>query len=147
MPGVISPATVTVTLQSEAKEPIIITSAQVNVLSRQVPPVAVGKCVSAQKVRAFSVNLDKENPTLVRSKSKDDDEVPGFPYKVSSGDPEVLSLEFVTRRDEVRFTITINWVQAGKKQSTTLDHDGKGYLVTPVRRVPTGTSASGSTAS
>ncbi|MFD0036958.1 hypothetical protein ACFVIZ_04845 [Streptomyces anulatus] len=147
MPGVISPAIVTVTLQSEAKEPIIITGAQVNVLSRQVPPIAVGHCVSAQDVRAFSANLDKENPTLVRPKNEDGDEVPGFPYKVSSGDPEVLSLKFVTKRDEVRFSITINWVQAGKKQSTTLDHDGKGYLVTPVRRVSTGTSASGGTAS
>lgn len=127
-PGRYSPARLSVVLQSESDDPIVVTSAHVTILSRKISSKNPRKiCTSGMPTRNFTVNLD-DQPPMIRPDGAESD----FPYKVSASDPEYLHIEFQARRHEVRFYLTIDWVQGGERRSTTLDNEGKDYIVRPV---------------
>ncbi|GES31004.1 hypothetical protein AB0G60_09335 [Streptomyces angustmyceticus] len=130
--------TVHVTLQAKTGQAIVVTGAQVSVLSSRSLPergavVKATDCGGGMDERAFDVDLRATpvalKPTVERTaqgavvRSRD------FPYKVSSGDPEQLAFHVKNVDRDVRFAITLKWVSEGEPGRTRLDNGGRGYRV------------------
>lgn len=144
-----NPVVVYATLQSDAGEAIVVTGAEVKVLSSDPLPtegsVISGECGGGVDERVFDVDFSQHpvtvKPQVVRT-GTGTASTRDFPFKVSSGDPEQFTFDLKNVNRDVRFSITLNWVADGEPGSTVVDNGGKGYRVmgTPpkVPRYPLG---------
>ncbi|MER5294895.1 hypothetical protein ABT382_22885 [Streptomyces pharetrae] len=136
------PVTIHVTLQGETGQAIVVTGAEVTVLSSDPLPtkgsVIDGECGGGVDERAFDVDFGQRPVTVgpqIRRTAQGTQAGRDFPFKVSSGDPEQFAFQLRNVGRDVRFAITLTWVSDGEPGTTRLDNEGRGYRV---MGVPTG---------
>ncbi|PSM41612.1 hypothetical protein C6Y14_20245 [Streptomyces dioscori] len=88
-------------------------------------------CGAGVPPRLFDVNLDERKPNFTLRKSTDPEEKSiDFPYKVSSGEPEVLLL--VSQSHEyVEWKARLLWVADGKEGHTDITNKGESFVTFP----------------
>lgn len=127
-----------VTLQAKSDQSIVVTGVRVDVMANDPLPekgsvVQASDCGGGMTLRVFDVNLDAHpvsvKPALVKQPAGRAETGPDFPFKVSSGDPEELSLRLPSVKRDVRFSVTVEWVSEGEPGSVKLDNGGGGYRV------------------
>ncbi|MFE9842102.1 hypothetical protein [Streptomyces goshikiensis] len=137
--------TASVTLQAKTDQSIVVTGVRVDVISVKPVPhtgqvIDAEGCGSGIDVRPFDVDLASHpvsvKPTLTKRADGGQKRAPGFPFKVSSKDPEQLELMFPSVQGDVRFSMTVDWVSEGKPGSVKLDNGGAGYRVMGLGGLP-----------
>ncbi|WP_158713435.1 hypothetical protein [Streptomyces sp. NRRL F-525] len=125
---------VPITLQAKTSQAIVVTGMTLNVTSSKAVPshgsvVKATGCGGGMEERIFDATPPSTpssvQPQIVSGKA---DGV-GFPYKVTSGDPEQLSVRLNPVDRDILFTITITWISDGEIKRTTIDDNGIGYHV------------------
>jgi hypothetical protein len=135
----LGPATLSITLQTENKDSVVVQDAKIRILSKKTPPLEghlrSRGCVSVIPPRDFGVDLDRDYPGLFPT-GESDDPPADFPLKVSSTDPEELLLSLRTTKYDVRFEVLVEWTSAGASGTEVLDNGGKGYRVVSDAKLP-----------
>ncbi|CAH9420148.1 hypothetical protein SGL43_07205 [Streptomyces globisporus] len=133
------------TLQAKTNQSIVVTGVRVDVItSKPVPStgqvIDASDCGSGIDVRPFDVDLASQpvavKPAVTKGADGSQKRGPGFPFKVSSDDPEQLVLMFPSVQGDVRFSITVDWVSEGKPGNVKLDNGGAGYRVMGLGGLP-----------
>jgi hypothetical protein len=136
-----------VTVQGRTQQSVLLTGMHINITARHPGPatgivVSSGQCGGGVTERHFDVDLSATPPTLTAEPAVDaytgqtTSPAVDFPYKISLTDPEVFALD-VTRdcAGDCTFTVTLDWVADGKKGTSVLDNQGRGFRsVDPVSR-------------
>ncbi|MFD4613058.1 serine protease [Streptomyces sp. NPDC058440] len=135
-------AVITITVQSDSGESVLLTGLQVLVRKRNPDPARgvlvyghCGGCGSGATVRYFQTSLDDAQPAVVpmeNGKSPVND----FPYKVSLVDPEYFALVLGDKGCDCTFDLRLNWVAGGKTGHTLLDDHGKHFRMTGTAGIP-----------
>ncbi|MEY9927452.1 hypothetical protein ABH926_002086 [Catenulispora sp. GP43] len=122
---------VTVTIQTESLDQILISGFRVVDVQRSSAPKAgvlvylpCGGCGGEQPVRKFTVDLDASAPQIVASPSPSS----GDYYCVSAGSSEEFYVA-LTDHAACTFDFEIDWVAAGKQHSTIVDNGGQPFRV------------------
>ncbi|MFZ3499840.1 hypothetical protein ACODT5_42660 [Streptomyces sp. 5.8] len=127
-----------VTLQTKSSQSIVVTGVRVDVLATDPLPgtgqvIDASGCGGGMDPRPFDVDFSAHpvsvKPGVVRMPGGVTKPGIGFPFKVSSNDPEQLVLDLRSVQGDVRFSVTVTWVSEGELGSATLDNGGKGYRV------------------
>ncbi|MFD9813719.1 hypothetical protein [Streptomyces sp. NPDC059080] len=123
-----------ITLQAATSQAIVVTGMSLNVTSSKPVPqsgsiVKASDCGGGVDERLYEVTLPtvqtSAQPRVVGMGKNG----VGFPYKVTSGDPEQLTVRLKPVDRDIRFTVTVTWVSDGETSTSTLDNDGHGYRV------------------
>ncbi|GAA2615717.1 hypothetical protein GCM10010304_81350 [Streptomyces roseoviolaceus] len=149
IPTADDPVTIHATLQGESGQAIVVTGAEVTVLSSEPLPktgsVIDAECGGGIDERTFDVDFSQSPVAVepqIRSVANGTTMGRDFPFKVSSGDPEQFTFDLKNVSRDVSFAITLKWVSNGEPGSTRLDNGGRGYRVmglpTKVPRYPLG---------
>ncbi|MFD7997005.1 hypothetical protein [Streptomyces mexicanus] len=145
-PGELPPQTavrlnpsIQLTVQGRTQQSVLLTGMHINITARHPKPatgivVKSGQCGGGVTERHFDVNLSATPPTLTAKAAVDDytgkvtSPAVNFPYKISLTDPEVFRLD-VTKDcpGDCTFTVTLDWVADGKKGTSVLDNQGRGF--------------------
>lgn len=138
-----------ITMQALTDQAIIVTGMTLNVLSSKAVPehgsIVDGEgCGGGIDERRYAATLpavpSSVQPQIVGKRENG----VTFPYKVTSDDPEVLTVRLNPVDRDVRFTVTVDWVSEGEISSTTLDNKpegsrlrkGSGYRVMGAGKLP-----------
>ncbi|HEX7661104.1 MAG TPA: hypothetical protein VF444_16665 [Pseudonocardiaceae bacterium] len=78
-------------------------------------------------VRSFTVDLDPEDPRVVA-------EATDFPFTVTASDPEMFAIRPLSTVDEVRWQLELDWTYAGRRGTTVIPENGRGFLLYPDRQ-------------
>ncbi|MEU5060179.1 MULTISPECIES: hypothetical protein [unclassified Streptomyces] len=136
------PAEFPITLQAKTEQSIVITGVQVKVLSSKAIPrrgliLEPDGCGALVWPRTFTVNLIGA-PITTKPVKPDTGKAPvDFPFKVSTKDPEQVTLQLAPGDRDIRFTVKVEWVTDGEPGSKLLDNGGKGYRVMGRGNLPT----------
>ncbi|MDH6710126.1 hypothetical protein P3T27_006875 [Kitasatospora sp. MAA19] len=97
---------VRVTVQTSSAGAVVLSNAVPEIVSRQVidPGAARMPRQGVIDVRPFDLRLDKRRPKLKPSGAWD------FPFKITSTDPEVLSIRAHTVGHDVQWRLTLHWI-------------------------------------
>jgi hypothetical protein len=131
--------TVEVTIEGSNDKAVILNSLDIVVRKRSALSgdlMLVGSgCGGGIAARRYVVDLDKSNPHFeVVEESSPGEKVTkpvDFPYRVSSGDPEVFILEGATKGEIIEWKATLNWTSGGKEGSTEISDGGKPFVSFP----------------
>ena len=108
-----------ITVETRGAQAVILRRLEPLVVSRQpLPDARPVPHLGALPVRRFQLWLSEDPPRLV------DDGPVGFPLKVSSGDPEILSVVAHVTGELVRWRLDLHWTQDGRDGVTPIDLDG-----------------------
>lgn len=136
IPTTDDPVVLHTTLQGESGQAIVVTGAEVTVLSSEPLPatgsVIADECGGGVDERVFDVDFSQSPVTVepqIRRTANGTTVGRDFPFKVSSGDPEQFTFDLQNIDRDVRFAITLKWVSNGEPGSTRLDNGGRGYRV------------------
>jgi hypothetical protein len=99
---------------------LLLTGAQVEVVSRRPATGSLARHAGAVPVRRFEIRLDEQPPT-VRALGTD------FPFQVAPGDPEVLELCAFTEVGDVSWVLNLDWVCAGVSGTARIDAGGRPF--------------------
>ncbi|MFF1681079.1 hypothetical protein ACFVYG_34180 [Streptomyces sp. NPDC058256] len=138
-----------ITMQALTDQAIVVTGMTLNALSSKAVPrhgsIVDGEgCGGGIDERLYGVTLptvpSSVQPQIVGKRENG----VTFPYKVTSDDPEVLTVRLNPVDRDVRFTVTVDWVSEGEIGSTTLDNkpdgsdsrNGSGYRVMGAGNLP-----------
>lgn len=136
IPTTDDPVVLHTTLQGESGQAIVVTGAEVTVLSSEPLPatgsVIADECGGGVDERVFDVDFSQSPVAVepqIRRTANGTTVGRDFPFKVSSGDPEQFTFDLQNIDRDVRFAITLKWVSNGEPGSTRLDNGGRGYRV------------------
>ena len=117
-----------ITLEARAPRAVILQGARAVVLSRRSPRRAcfMKAVAGGLEVRRFDVDFDFENPQL-RLRGEHD-----FPLTVSPNDPEEFWVQAETSRDEITWTVAVDWVVNGIAGTTLVNHGGSPFSLYPL---------------
>ncbi|MEU6510548.1 hypothetical protein [Streptomyces sp. NPDC046942] len=130
-----------ITLQAATDQAIVVTGMSLNVTSSQAVPtrgslIKPEGCGGGVDERLYEVTTPSVptsvQPRIVGTGAKG----VGFPYKVTSGDPEQLTVRLDPVDRDIRFTVTVTWVSDGEINTSTLDNNGRGYRVMGAGNLP-----------
>lgn len=113
---------VDITVETRSAQAVILRRLEPVVVSRQ--PVPEGRPVAhlgALPVRRFQLWLSEDPPRL------ESDGPVGFPFRVSSGDPEILSVVAHVTGELVRWRLDLHWTQDGRDGVTPVDLNGEPF--------------------
>ncbi|MDT0478048.1 hypothetical protein RM863_38625 [Streptomyces sp. DSM 41014] len=137
-PQMPEPVHLPVTLQAKSDQSIVVTGVRVDLMANDPLPgkgsvVKASGCGGGMTLRVFDVDLDGHpvsiKPAVAQQPAGGVKAGPDFPFKVSSGDPEQLSLRLPSVKRDVRFSVTVEWVSEGEPGSVKLDNGGRGFRV------------------
>ncbi|PWI13219.1 hypothetical protein DI272_03055 [Streptomyces sp. Act143] len=127
---------VQVTVQGADEKAIVLTGLDIVMKRhhRTLPGnlVSMGtQCGSGMSARTYDVDLDAAKPRARLLCDNCDTDVvqpnnPGFPYKVSSGDPEQFIISTRTR-GYAAWTARLHWISGGERGVTEIDYKGKSF--------------------
>ncbi|AOR35795.1 hypothetical protein BFF78_36215 [Streptomyces fodineus] len=130
-----------ITLQAVTDQAIVVTGMSLNVTSSEAVPtrgsiIKATDCGGGVDERLYEVTLPSVasavQPRIVGTGANG----VGFPYKVTSGDPEQLTVRLNPVDRDIRFSVTVTWVSDGEINTSKLDNDGHGYRVMGAGNLP-----------
>ncbi|ROP44155.1 hypothetical protein EDD94_7937 [Streptomyces sp. PanSC9] len=130
-----------ITLQAATDQAIVVTGMTLNVMSSKAVPkrgtiIRSTDCGGGVDERLYEVTpppvASAVQPRIVGRGANG----VGFPYKVTSGDPEQLTLRLNPVERDIHFSVTITWVSDGEIHTSKLDNEGRGYRVMGAGNLP-----------
>ncbi|MGI5447522.1 hypothetical protein ACQEVM_17405 [Streptomyces sp. CA-243310] len=139
-PTLCAPTTLPLVLQAKTDQAIVVTGIKVTVLPDETLPKdgdgpSPEKCESATHGPVFDVDIAQKVPSVAPSAGNAEPDRTDFPFTVSAGHPQQLTLRMNPGKRDARFSLKVEWVADGKYGSATLDNGdgrdpGHGYRVT-----------------
>lgn len=122
--------TVTITLQTDSTEAVLMKPVRVVNLRRQADPrtglfarIPCGGCGGQSNIRYFSTELDNSAPVVVPRQKVS----AGTYYYVTAGSPEEFEISIADQHCDCTFDLELDWVAQGVKQSTLLNNAGRHF--------------------
>ncbi|MCH0542453.1 hypothetical protein I3F58_23445 [Streptomyces sp. MUM 203J] len=108
-----------ITLHASTGQVIVVTGITLDVTSSEGVPkrgsiIKQDGCGGGMDKRLYEVTLPSEPTSVQPQVVGAGGNGVGFPYKVTSGDPEQLSVRLNPVERDVRFTLTVSWVSDGE---------------------------------
>ncbi|WP_330260905.1 hypothetical protein OG586_35185 [Streptomyces murinus] len=130
-----------ITLQAATDQAIVVTGMSVNVTSSEAVPTRGSIIKTTGCGGGVDERLYEVTPPAVASSVQPRIEGTGangvgFPYKVTSGDPEQLTVRLNPVDRDIWFTVTVTWVSGGEIHTSNLDNNGRGYRVMGAGKLP-----------
>ncbi|MDX2291978.1 MULTISPECIES: helix-turn-helix domain-containing protein [Streptomyces] len=124
-----------VTVTGRTQEPVVLSRLGVRVVERGRPPeraaYSMGDgCGSGVTPQTFDVDLDAPRPYVKAVAGQDGDRVvpaKDFPYKVATGDPQVLNLDVHTEEHAVAWYLELEWSTGDRKGTVRIDDGGQPF--------------------
>ncbi|MFE5796729.1 helix-turn-helix domain-containing protein [Streptomyces sp. NPDC056503] len=124
-----------VTVTGRTQEPVVLSRLRVRVVERDRPPArtvySMGDgCGSGITPQTFGVDLDAPRPYVKAVAGHDGDRVvpaKDFPYKVATGDPQVLNLDVHTEEYAVAWYLELEWSTGDRKGTVRIDDGGQPF--------------------
>lgn len=124
-----------VTVTGRTQEPVVLSRLSVRVVERDRPPeraaYSMGDgCGSGITPQTFDVDLDAPRPYVKAVAGQDGDRVvpaKDFPYKVATGDPQVLNLDVHTEEHAVAWYLELEWSTGDRKGTVRIDDGGEPF--------------------
>ncbi|MFG3192758.1 helix-turn-helix domain-containing protein [Streptomyces omiyaensis] len=129
-----------VTVTGRTREPVVLSRLHVRVVERDRPPAPAAYsmgdgCGSGITPQTFDVDLDPPRPYVKAVAGQDGDRVvpaKDFPYRVATGDAEVLNLDVHTEEHAVAWYLELEWSTGDRKGTLRLDDGGQPFRVRAV---------------
>ncbi len=123
------------TVTGRTREPVVLSRLSVRVVERDRPPArdaySMGDgCGSGVTPQTFDVDLDAPRPYVKAVAGQDGDRVvpaKDFPYKVATGDPQVLNLDVHTEEHVVAWYLELEWSTGERKGTVRVDDGGQPF--------------------
>ncbi|MFD6758281.1 helix-turn-helix domain-containing protein [Streptomyces roseolus] len=124
-----------VTVTGRTQEPVVLSRLSVRVVERDRPPggtaYSMGDgCGSGITPQTFDVDLDASRPYVKPVAGQDGDRIvpaKDFPYKVATGDPQVLNLDVHTEEHAVAWYLELEWSTGDRKGTVRIDDGGEPF--------------------
>ncbi|MFE1343581.1 helix-turn-helix domain-containing protein [Streptomyces sp. NPDC058757] len=124
-----------VTVTGRTREPVVLSRLRVRVVERDRPPeltaYSMGDgCGSGITPQTFDVDLDAPRPYVKAVAGQDGDRVvpaKDFPYRVATGDAEVLNLDVHTEEHAVAWYLELEWSTGDRKGTLRIDDGGEPF--------------------
>lgn len=124
-----------ITVTGRTREPVVLSRLSVRVVERDRPPeraaYSMGDgCGSGITPQTFDVDLDAPRPYAKAVAGQDGDRVvpaKAFPYKVATGDPQVLNLDVHTEEHAVAWYLELEWSTGDRKGTVRVDDGGQPF--------------------
>ncbi|MFD8013307.1 helix-turn-helix domain-containing protein [Streptomyces sp. NPDC058955] len=129
-----------VTVTGRTQEPVVLSRLSVRVVERDRPPeraaYSMGDgCGSGVTPQTFDVDLDAPRPYVKAVAGQDGDRVvpaKDFPYKVATGDPQVLNLDVHTEEYAAAWYLELEWSTGDKKGTVRIDDGGQPFRTSAI---------------
>ncbi|MGW7309592.1 helix-turn-helix domain-containing protein [Streptomyces sp. NPDC054835] len=133
------------TVTGRTQAPVVLTGLHVRVAERGKPldgsVYSMGDgCGSGVTPQTFDVDLDAPRPYLKPVAGMDGDRVvpaKNFPYKVSTGDPQVLNLDVHTEGNAATWYLELTWSSGEQHGTVRVDDGGQLFRTTAIEGRPT----------
>ncbi|MFJ9581723.1 helix-turn-helix domain-containing protein [Streptomyces sp. NPDC101191] len=133
------------TVTGRTQAPVVLTALHVRVVERGKPldrdAYSMGDgCGSGITPQTFDVDLDAPRPHLKPVAGQDGDRlVPAkdFPYKVATGDPQVLNLDVHTEEHVASWYLELDWSSGAEHGTVRVDDGGEPFRTSAVEGRPT----------
>ncbi|MFF5976904.1 helix-turn-helix domain-containing protein [Streptomyces sp. NPDC012769] len=133
------------TVTGRTQAPVVLTALHVRVVERGTPldrpAYSMGDgCGSGITPQTFDVDLDAPRPYLKPVAGQDGDRVvpaKDFPYKVATGDPQVLNLDVHTEEYAASWYLELHWSSGAKKGVVRVDDGGQPFRTSAIEGRPT----------
>jgi hypothetical protein len=128
--------TVGMSVECLADGAVIISGMRAVILERRgpLPTEFARQRLAVMDVRPLLIDLDSPNP-VARPAAQS----PGFPFKVTSDDPEYFHITARTERDFVIWKLAVDWIYKGRNGTLVVGHKGRPFKVTPDTPLPLST--------
>ncbi|MFE4858903.1 helix-turn-helix domain-containing protein [Streptomyces sp. NPDC056670] len=132
------------TTTGKAQEAVVITGVNVRVVGREAPlnwtAYSMGTgCGSGVVPQTFDIDLDAAQPVTKPVAGKQGDEVvpaKGFPFKVSTHDPEVFDLDVHVQAHDVSWYLEVGWSSGEHSGTVKVDDGGKPFRTSAIKGRP-----------
>ncbi|MFG2330729.1 helix-turn-helix domain-containing protein [Streptomyces sp. NPDC048604] len=133
------------TVTGRTQAPVVLTRLHVRVVEKSEPlersAYSMGDgCGSGITPQTFDVDLDAPRPYLKPIAGQDGDRVvpaKDFPYKVATGDPQVLNLDVHTEQHAASWYLELDWSSGGEKGRIRVDDGGQPFRTSAIEGRPT----------
>ncbi|MER7519296.1 helix-turn-helix transcriptional regulator [Streptomyces sp. NPDC126499] len=133
------------TVTGRTQEPVVLTALHVRVVERGTPldraAYSMGDgCGSGVTPQTFDVDLDAPRPYVKPVAGQDGDRVvpaKDFPYKVATGDPQVLNLDVHTEEYAASWYLELHWSSGADKGVVRVDDGGEPFRTSAIEGRPT----------
>ncbi|MEV6199900.1 helix-turn-helix transcriptional regulator [Streptomyces sp. NPDC051771] len=124
-----------VTVTGRTRDPVVLSGLRVRVVERDRPPAMTAYsmgdgCGSGITPQTFDVDLDAPRPYVKAVAGQDGDRVvpaKDFPYRVATGDAEVLNLDVHTEEHAVAWYLELEWSTGDRKGTVRIDDGGQPF--------------------
>lgn len=128
------------TVTGGTQESVLITDLHVRVVERGEPldrtAYSMGDgCGSGVTPQTFDVDLDAPRPYLKPVAGQDGDRVvpaKDFPYKVATGDPQVLNLDVHTEQHAATWYLELDWSSGARHGTVRVDDGGRPFRTSAI---------------
>ncbi|MFE9539584.1 helix-turn-helix domain-containing protein [Streptomyces sp. NPDC006691] len=132
------------TTTGKSEEAVVITGVDVRVVGREAPlnwtAYSMGSgCGGGVVPQTFDVDLDAPQPVTKPVAGKQGDSVvpaKGFPFKVSTHDPEVFDLDVHVEAHDVSWYLEVGWSSGERSGTVKVDDGGKPFRTSAVKGRP-----------
>ncbi|MFD0372688.1 helix-turn-helix domain-containing protein [Streptomyces sp. NPDC127114] len=133
------------TVTGRTQAPVVLAKLHVRVVERDKPldrtAYSMGDgCGSGITPQTFDVDLDAPRPYAKPVAGQDGDGVvpaKDFPYKVATGDPQVLNLDVHTEQHATAWYLELDWSSGDKKGRIRVDDGGEPFRTSAIEGRPT----------
>ncbi|GAA3394307.1 helix-turn-helix transcriptional regulator [Streptomyces roseoviridis] len=133
------------TVTGRTQQPVVLTALHVRVVQRGAPldhpAYSMGDgCGSGVTPQTFDVDLDAPRPHVTPVAGQDGDRVvpaKDFPYKVATGDPQVLNLDVHTEEYAASWYLELHWSSGAHKGVVRVDDGGEPFRTSAIEGRPT----------
>ncbi|MFG3349653.1 helix-turn-helix domain-containing protein [Streptomyces sp. NPDC048018] len=133
------------TVTGRTQAPVVLTALHLRVVARDRPldraAYSMGDgCGSGITPQTFDVDLDAPRPYLRPVAGMDGDRVvpaKDFPYKVATGDPQVLNLDVHTEEHVASWYLELDWSSGAEHGTVRVDDGGEPFRTSAVEGRPT----------
>ncbi|MFE7412421.1 helix-turn-helix domain-containing protein [Streptomyces laurentii] len=134
-----------ITVTGRTQEPVVLSGLNVRVVQREEPldgtTYSMGDgCGSGITPQTFDVDLDAPRPFVKPVAGQDGDRVvpaKNFPYKVATGDPQVLNLDVHTEKYAATWYLELKWSSGEQHGTVRVDDGGKPFRSSAIEGRPT----------
>ncbi|WP_331447937.1 helix-turn-helix transcriptional regulator [Streptomyces xanthochromogenes] len=132
------------TTTGKSEDAVVITGVDVRVVGREAPlnwtAYSMGSgCGGGVVPQTFDVDLDAPQPVTKPIAGKQGDSVvpaKGFPFKVSTHDPEVFDLDVHVEAHDVSWYLEVGWSSGERSGTVKVDDGGKPFRTSAVKGRP-----------
>ncbi|MFI8828418.1 helix-turn-helix domain-containing protein [Streptomyces sp. NPDC053431] len=133
------------TVTGRTQAPVVLTALHVRIVERDTPlkraAYSMGDgCGSGITPQTFDVDLDAPRPYVKPVAGQDGDRVvpaKDFPYKVATGDPQVLNLDVHTEEHVASWYLELDWSSGAERGTVRVDDGGQPFRTSAIEGRPT----------